>query len=34
LLGRALQTKSVRNDSNLLWMFISGNADVLVRSIE
>jgi hypothetical protein len=34
LLGRALQTKSVRNDSNLLWIFISGNADVLVRSIE
>jgi hypothetical protein len=31
LLGRALQTESVRNDSNLLWMFLSGNADVVVR---
>jgi hypothetical protein len=34
LLGRALQTKYVRNDSNRLWMFVSGNVDVLVRSIE
>jgi hypothetical protein len=31
LLGRALQTESVRNDSNLRWMFLSGNADVVVR---
>jgi hypothetical protein len=31
LLGRALQTESVRKDSNLRWMFLSGNADVLVR---
>jgi hypothetical protein len=30
LLGRALQTKSVRNDSNILWMFLSGNADVVL----
>jgi hypothetical protein len=34
LLGRALQTKSVRNKSNLLWMFLSGNQDVVFRSIE
>jgi hypothetical protein len=34
LLGRALQTESVRNKSNLLWMFLSGNSDVVVRSIE
>jgi hypothetical protein len=32
-LGRALQTESVRNKSNLLWMFLSENQDV-VRSIE
>jgi hypothetical protein len=34
LLGRALQTESVRHDSNLLWMFLSGNADVVIQSIE
>jgi hypothetical protein len=34
LLGRALQTESVRNKSNLLWMLLSGNQDVVVRSIE
>jgi hypothetical protein len=32
LLGRALQTKSVRNKSNLLWMFLSGNQDVLLQA--
>jgi hypothetical protein len=30
LLGLALQTESVRNDSNLLWMFLSGNPDVVL----
>jgi hypothetical protein len=34
LLGRALQTKSVRNKSNLLWMFLSGNQDVVLPSDE
>jgi hypothetical protein len=34
LLGRALQTNSVRNKSNLLWMLLSGNPDVVVRLIE
>jgi hypothetical protein len=34
LLGRALQTESVRNESNLLWMFLSENQDVVVQSIE
>jgi hypothetical protein len=34
LLGRALQTKSVRNKSNLLWMFLSGNQDIVLRSNE
>jgi hypothetical protein len=34
LLGRALQTHSVRSKSNLLWMFLSGNQDVVVQSIE
>jgi hypothetical protein len=29
LLGRALQTEPVRNDSNLRWMFLSGNPDVV-----
>jgi hypothetical protein len=28
LLGRALQTKSVRQKPNLLWMFLSGNPDI------
>jgi hypothetical protein len=32
LLGWALQTKSVRNKSNLLWMFLSGNQDVVLQS--
>jgi hypothetical protein len=32
LLGRALQAESVRNDPNLLWLFVSGNPDVLVPS--
>jgi hypothetical protein len=30
LLGLALQTESVRNDSNLRWMFLSGNPDVVI----
>jgi hypothetical protein len=30
LLGLALQTKSVRNKSNLLWMFLSENQDVVL----
>jgi hypothetical protein len=34
LLGLAVQTKSVRNSSNLLWMFLSGNADIVVLSNE
>jgi hypothetical protein len=34
LLGRALQTESVRNDSNLRWMLLSGNPDVVIQSIE
>jgi hypothetical protein len=34
LLGLALQTESVRNESNLLWMFLSGNADVVLSSYE
>lgn len=28
LLGRALQTRSVRQKPNLLWMFLSGNPDI------
>jgi hypothetical protein len=31
LLGLALQTESVQNDSSLRWMFLSGNPDVVVR---
>jgi hypothetical protein len=34
LFGLALQTRSVRNSSNLLWMFLSGNADVVLQSNE
>jgi hypothetical protein len=35
VLGRAaLQTNSVKGNSNLLWMFLSGNADVVVQSNE
>jgi hypothetical protein len=34
LLGLALQTESVRNKSNLLWMFLSGNQDVVLQSDE
>jgi hypothetical protein len=34
LLGRALQTESVRNKSNLLWILLSGNQDVVVQLIE
>jgi hypothetical protein len=30
LLGLALQTESVRNKSNRIWMFLSGNQDVVV----
>jgi hypothetical protein len=30
LLGLALRTESVRNKSNLIWMFLSGNQDVVV----
>jgi hypothetical protein len=33
LLGRALQPQSVRNKSNLIWMFLSENADVVAESI-
>jgi hypothetical protein len=33
-LGLALQTESVRNDSNFLWMFLSRNADVVLQSDE
>jgi hypothetical protein len=32
LLGLALQTDSVRINSNLLWMFLSGNPDVVLQS--
>jgi hypothetical protein len=32
LLGLALQTESVRNKSNLLWMFPSGNSDGVLQS--
>jgi hypothetical protein len=34
LLGRALQSQLVRNKSNLIWMFLSENADIVVQSIE
>jgi hypothetical protein len=34
LLGLALQTESVRNNSNLLWMFLSGNPDVVLQPNE
>jgi hypothetical protein len=34
LLGLALQTRSVRKKSNVLWMFLSGNADVVLQSNE
>jgi hypothetical protein len=34
LRGRALQTDLVRNKSNLFWMLLSGNQDIVVRSIE
>jgi hypothetical protein len=34
LLGRALQTRSVWNKASLLWMFLSGNADVVLQSNE
>jgi hypothetical protein len=34
LLGLALRTESVRNESNLIWMFISRNADVVLQSDE
>jgi hypothetical protein len=33
-LGLALQNRSVRNNSNLLWMFLSANPDVVVLSNE
>jgi hypothetical protein len=32
LLGLALQTESVRNTTNLLWMFLSGNSDIVLQS--
>jgi hypothetical protein len=32
LLGRALQTESMRNNSNLRWMFLSGNPDVVLSN--
>jgi hypothetical protein len=31
LLGRALQSELVRYKSNILWMFLSGNADIVVH---
>jgi hypothetical protein len=34
LLGRALQMESVRNKSNLIWMFLTGNQDVVLQSDE
>jgi hypothetical protein len=34
LLGRALQSELVRNKANLLWMFLSENADTAIESIE
>jgi hypothetical protein len=34
LLGRALQTESIRNKPNLLWMFLSDNLDIVVLSNE
>jgi hypothetical protein len=34
VLGLALQTESVRNKSNLLWMFLSENQDVVLQSDE
>jgi hypothetical protein len=34
LLGLALQKKSVRSKSNLIWMFLSGNQDVMLQSDE
>jgi hypothetical protein len=34
LLGLALQTRAVRNESNLLWIFLSANPDVVVLSNE
>jgi hypothetical protein len=34
LLGLALQTRSVRSNSNFLWMFLSANPDVVVISNE
>ncbi len=32
LLGQALQSPLVRNKSNVIWMFLSENADVVVES--
>lgn len=34
LLGRALQSESVRTKANLLWMLLSGNPDIVVSSNE
>jgi hypothetical protein len=34
LLGLALQTRSVRNTSNFVWMFLSANLDIVVLSNE
>jgi hypothetical protein len=34
LLGQALQSPLVRNKSNVIWMLLSENADVVVESIE
>jgi hypothetical protein len=31
LLGRVLQAESVRNKSNLIWMFLSGNPDIVLQ---
>jgi hypothetical protein len=34
LLGRALQSTQARNKPNIIWMFLSENADVIAESIE
>jgi hypothetical protein len=34
LLGRALQSELVRNQVNILWMFLSENADIVVELIQ
>jgi hypothetical protein len=34
LLGMALQNDAARDKSNLIWMFLSGNADVVIQTNE